>query len=331
MLLQCPACLTKYRVDDAKVVPSSRAKVRCARCKHIFPLHPDYEVKSEGRTATLDEQRTKDPHQSSGGRMLMDQFDGDLPRLELKPRPISVGRKPVFNPAEELVAIDEAFLSEELAGLIPEPGENKSSGLPDQADEALVRRGTSSFWVKFGLGLLIMVGFVIAAVLLVAFLWSKLPQWTATQTGTDGQTSEATTEAAVNQGKVQNIELLDVRQYFVDNSKIGPLCVIEGKAINRYPEAKELIRLEVNVFNAKGKSIGQKVFLAGNSVTLFQLQVLTQAELEGVLNGKVGVIAHNTHVQPGASVPFMVVFYVSREVVQEYSVRVVDSQDAGAK
>lgn len=37
MIISCPECSTRFRVDDDKI-PAQGAKIRCARCKHIFAV-----------------------------------------------------------------------------------------------------------------------------------------------------------------------------------------------------------------------------------------------------------------------------------------------------
>lgn len=39
MVISCPECSTRFRVDDSKI-PAQGAKIRCARCKHIFAVTP---------------------------------------------------------------------------------------------------------------------------------------------------------------------------------------------------------------------------------------------------------------------------------------------------
>jgi hypothetical protein len=66
--------------------------------------------------------------------------------------------------------------------------------------------------------------------------------------------------------------------------------------------------------------------MCGNVVTLYQLQVSSRQDIETALGAKVGILAHNTNVQPGASVPFMVVFFGTPETVEEFGLDVVQSQ-----
>jgi predicted Zn finger-like uncharacterized protein len=39
MVISCPECSTRFRVDEGKI-PAKGAKIRCARCKHIFAVTP---------------------------------------------------------------------------------------------------------------------------------------------------------------------------------------------------------------------------------------------------------------------------------------------------
>ncbi|MCF6178258.1 MAG: zinc-ribbon domain-containing protein [Geopsychrobacter sp.] len=39
MVISCPECSTRFRVDESKI-PERGAKIRCARCKHIFAVAP---------------------------------------------------------------------------------------------------------------------------------------------------------------------------------------------------------------------------------------------------------------------------------------------------
>jgi hypothetical protein len=123
---------------------------------------------------------------------------------------------------------------------------------------------------------------------------------------------------------VESISLIDVRQYFVSNDKVGQLFVIEGRAVNGFQTPRELIKLQASLYDGTGNVLENKHFLCGNTVSLFQLQVLTKEELEAALSSRVGVLTNNTNVQPGAEVPFMTVFPNPPANVQEFGVKVVE-------
>ena len=127
--------------------------------------------------------------------------------------------------------------------------------------------------------------------------------------------------------KVKDIMLQNVRQYYVSNEKAGQLFVIEGKAVNNFKTPKEMIKLEASLFDEKGGTLAAKEELAGNTVSLFQLQVMTRDELKNALASQVGVLTNNTNIAPAGEVPFMMVFFDPPEAVKEFGVKVIDVKD----
>jgi len=125
---------------------------------------------------------------------------------------------------------------------------------------------------------------------------------------------------------VDLISLQNVRQYFVTNEKIGQLFVIEGKARNDFSTPMELIKIEAGLFDEQGQVVERQEFLAGNTVTLFQLQILSEEELQAALQAKVGILSNNTNLRPGMDVPFMAVFANPPDIVQEYGLKVVEAR-----
>lgn len=131
------------------------------------------------------------------------------------------------------------------------------------------------------------------------------------------------------ESKVALLTMRNVRQYYVDNEKIGKVFVIEGKIVNEFPEPKELIAVEAAIYGNDQKPLAVKKQLAGTQLSLFQLQVLSEKEMESFLNNKVEILSNNTNVQKGGEVPFMVLFYMPPEGLAEFGVRIVDVKDVG--
>ncbi len=125
---------------------------------------------------------------------------------------------------------------------------------------------------------------------------------------------------------VRLIALRGVRQYNINNEKIGNISVIEGKTVNGFPEPRELIRIEASLYDAAGNALLSKQQLAGTAVSLFQLQVLGDQELEQALANKIDILTNNTNVPPGGEVPFMVVFYNPPDNAAEFGVKIVDAR-----
>jgi len=133
-------------------------------------------------------------------------------------------------------------------------------------------------------------------------------------------------EAPDGGGDVENIGLQDVRQYMVQNEKIGQVLVIEGKAVNNSRASKEMIKIQATLFDAQGNVLSQKEFLAGNTVSLFQLQVLSQEALDSALESKVGVLTNNTDIAPSEDVMFMTTFTNPPENLAEFSLKIVQAK-----
>ncbi|CCH49787.1 DUF3426 domain-containing protein [Pseudodesulfovibrio piezophilus] len=121
----------------------------------------------------------------------------------------------------------------------------------------------------------------------------------------------------------RKIQLINVNQYYVANEKTGNLFVVEGKAVNKFSTPKEQIKVEVVLYDGKGNALTSQAFLCGNVLSQFQLQVQTREEIEQGLASEVGILSNNTFIRPGASTPFMAVFFDTPPNVQELIARVV--------
>ena len=128
--------------------------------------------------------------------------------------------------------------------------------------------------------------------------------------------------------KVEMLTMRNVRQYNVLNEKVGKVFVIEGKVVNEFPSPKELIELEGAIYDENKTPVREKKQLAGTQLSLFQLQVLSEKEMESFLNNKVEILANNTNIPPGGEVPFMILFYDPPENISEFGVKIIDAKDA---
>lgn len=126
---------------------------------------------------------------------------------------------------------------------------------------------------------------------------------------------------------VKDISLENIRQYFVNNDKIGQLFVIEGQAVNNFNAPKSMIKLRASLYDSQGLVLEEKDFLCGNVASLFQLQVSSEQELESTLQSRLGILTTNKHVAPGQNTPFMVVFYNPPEEMQEFGLEVIEAHD----
>ena len=213
-------------------------------------------------------------------------------------------------------AVDEDMLAD-LQGAFQQPLIDKSEKglLHEEEDSPAKPKKSGSMGLIFGLVLLLLAGAGGGIYFFQPGLLGLAPV----------QTSAPSEPAAVAKEGAAQIALENVRQYFVPNEKEGQLFIIEGKAVNRFPEARELIRLKASLFDKQGAEVAMQEFMCGNVVSLYQLQVSTRADIEAALTAKVGILTNNTNIQPGASVPFMAVFFHTPDTVEEFGLEVIQS------
>ena len=131
--------------------------------------------------------------------------------------------------------------------------------------------------------------------------------------------------------KVELLTMRNVRQYYVSNEKIGPVFVIEGKVVNEFPVPKELVEVEAAIYGPDKATLASKTQLAGTALSLFQLQVLGEKELESFLSNKIEILTNNTNIPTGGEVPFMVLFYKPPPDVAEFGVKISNVRDVESK
>ena len=131
--------------------------------------------------------------------------------------------------------------------------------------------------------------------------------------------------------KVEKLTMRNVRQYYVTNEKIGAISVIEGRIVKGLAVPKELIEVEAALYGQDKNPLVSKKQFAGSSLSLFQLQVLGEKELESFIHNKLEVLANNTNIPSGGEVPFMVLFYNPPPTVVEFGVKIVDVRDPEIK
>jgi predicted Zn finger-like uncharacterized protein len=347
MIVQCPECTTKYNLDESKIGHDG-TKVRCSRCKNIFtvfrpaavepaePVAPPMETPRsdagdsfEDDFAAMFEEREPEASASGGAGSFEDELGKSAapsrPSKESKVTPDTDGSLeddlsamleakmakavPNRNVDEEMLADLEGAFQQPLLG---DPDRDAGSG----GDAASKKGGKSS-------RLFLILGLVIVLLACAgAGVYFLRPAFLGL--GPEVPSPPAASGSAPRAGAAQ-IALENVRQYFVPNEKEGQLFIIEGKAVNRFPEARELIRLKASLFDRQGNEVSSKEFMCGNVVSLYQLQVSSKEDIDAALSAKVGILTNNTNIQPGASVPFMAVFYQAPESVEEFGLEVIQS------
>ena len=357
MIVQCPECTTKYNLDESKIGHDG-TKVRCSRCKNIFtvfrpadeepaepaavpreePSRPPADDSIEDDFAAMFEDRETEVPGSDSGSSFEDEFEAMLGQSAAPTRTApESGASPgsddfgaddsleddLTSMLEQKMAkavpkrsVDEEMLAD-LEGAFQQPLMGDSEQDAGSGGDVAPGKGGASRRLPLILGLVLLLAVCAGAG--VYFLKPGL-----LGLGPEVPAPPAASGSAPREGASQ-IALENVRQYFVPNEKEGQLFIIEGKAVNHFPEARELIRLKASLFDRQGNEVSSKEFMCGNVVSLYQLQVSSKEDIDAALSAKVGILTNNTNIQPGASVPFMTVFYQAPESVEEFGLEVIQS------
>lgn len=302
MLVQCPECTTKYNLDESKLEHTG-SKVRCTRCQHVFTAFrpmPRFEDVVEDAAPVAPQ--TPSPSVT------------DFPDLDSADEAAELEK--LFSGKQEkrsatADAVDKEMLAD-LEGAFQQSLLDAQDG--DDSAELKSRKSKAPLFVLAALAA------VLCALLAVVY-FLKPDLLGLPSRGTEPPTHTA---PGVTEGVAQ-IALENVRQYFVPNEKEGQLFIIEGKAVNNFSEPRDLIRLKAMLYDQQGEEVMSQEFACGNIVSLYQLQVSSRQSIEEELGAKVGILTNNTNVQPGASVPFMVVFFKAPESVEEFGLEVIQS------
>lgn len=130
------------------------------------------------------------------------------------------------------------------------------------------------------------------------------------------------TGGAAEEGK---ISLGKVSAEFVTNNEAGELFVIRGETVNNYSKPRASIQVKATLLAANGQPILHKLAYCGNSLTKDQLTMLSMNKLEEVMNNQFGDSLSNMGVQPGKSIPFVVVFAAVPREAADFTVSVAGS------
>ena len=117
----------------------------------------------------------------------------------------------------------------------------------------------------------------------------------------------------------------DINSTFVDNTNVGKLFVISGKVKNGYADNRGMITLVGKIFSTnKVPLIHEKVY-CGNVMSDLELANLEWDKIKARLSNRLGDNRSNVRIEPGTSIPFMVVFSGLPEDIEEFTIEVTGS------
>ncbi len=117
----------------------------------------------------------------------------------------------------------------------------------------------------------------------------------------------------------------DINNKFVENSKIGKLLVITGKAKNGYSDARSYISITGKLYK-KGKILLKtKTVYCGRILSELELQNMDLDAINNRLSNRFGDNKSNIKVKADAIIPFMVIFADLPENPDEFTIEAAGS------
>ncbi|MDO9109410.1 MAG: DUF3426 domain-containing protein [Desulfatirhabdiaceae bacterium] len=122
-----------------------------------------------------------------------------------------------------------------------------------------------------------------------------------------------------------NIKSFDISSKFVDNVKIGKLFVITGKVKNEYPTARGSIQIAGKLYSKDKALVKTETVFCGNILSDLDLANADATTLQQRLQNRSGDNRINQKVSPGATIPFMLVFFNLPTNLEEFTTEIISS------
>ena len=117
----------------------------------------------------------------------------------------------------------------------------------------------------------------------------------------------------------------DINSRFVENGSVGKLFVVSGKVKNGYADNRGMITLIGKIFSTGKVAVQQQRVYAGNILSDLELANLEWDKIQARLSNRLGDNRSNVKIEPGKSIPFMVVFSGLPDDLEEFTIEVTGS------
>jgi predicted Zn finger-like uncharacterized protein len=170
-------------------------------------------------------------------------------------------------------------------------------------------------------GLIFFIGLLLLAITggAVYFYWQGgIPELTNLVDRLTGQTPSPQTGG--------QIRLEGMTSFYVTNKEVGQMLVIQGKAVNDYPQTRSSLAVKGVLYNKEGKTVLQQTVFCGNPLDQEALRKLPYAKIEESMNNPFGESLSNLNVAPGKAISFTIVFRNLPADIAEFTVEAADSK-----
>lgn len=331
MIVECPACHTRYRINDSATL-NENTLFECTqdRCRQVFPCAPELfkggPLEEPEDRFPVDLQReydstSNDPLEEATP-LLRQQTP--LPTLQTKAGPSSPP-PPVQPAAYELLDSfeeEEDFSLEEAPPAAPVPAHVQAKPEP-MAEQSVPYRKRAQPITEPALSPNIL--FVFLGTLLLGYallsVYSRM-----NIKGTEAALARLPLigpRFIASQFSAHHIMLSDIKSSLAVTKDGKRILAIAGKATNTAPVPASIIQIEGTLYDAAGKVLGQQRTFCGTETAVETLPNLTTREI--------GILQHlappkQFAVASGQSISFLIVFVNPPATVAELGGRVLTVQ-----
>lgn len=348
MIIECPGCQETYEVDMPSVA-SDGIEIHCKNCNRSFLIRP-HGAQSPGSGPRGNDLAPSPPaapvtDESSippQGARIETEFNESV-FLQRDEIPYSIvqayeedGGRQAPARVEEPEGIWSPQDAQETGDVEPSdiPLHEDEMGEPDQlgglaADEYFSTPYPLGQDLVVGqrrpkrrLGLWVGGGLVAVVVVLVALLAGRCSgqqSWERVKKLGQG----AISLLPFNRLESGKIQISDLNGYFQDRAqKKASVFVIEGNVTNRYKSPCHSIQVKGILFDERGNRAAEEVVYCGNVLTTAQIKSSSRKKIEQSLQNAYGSTLSNFNIEPGKSVPFMLIFFDPPGKLSEFSLEV---------
>jgi predicted Zn finger-like uncharacterized protein len=330
MIIECPHCLTRFRLDPAQL-SDSRSMLKCARCRRVFP--------APGRSSSA-HPRTKSPSPQQNLSFSFEDDDDEWRAPELTPEHVSEEEFPLNASDVEAEPPPPQLGGARTAGdsepTIVAPGRRATTPerraaprRPVQEELDLVRDDDrfdiddddeAAPLARQGGGISVRSVFVFLALIVCgygALTWTLLddPDWAGRLTQTVPLIGKEVRDRTVG----QDVALIEVNGRY-ERTKEGKLVfVVTGKAVNHSAESLAGVQIVSRLYDPTQRPVGEQITACGNPMEtrISDLSIHQAAILRGIKPPP------EFAVQPGGQCPFVAIFLDVPTTVETFSTEVV--------
>jgi predicted Zn finger-like uncharacterized protein len=358
MIIVCPECSTKFNIN-AERLPAAGAKVRCARCKHVF--HTEKPMEDEVIAPAFVEAATEvsETEESETSLQQSETVEPSEPTLPTPEQPEEDAETTFsYDRFQELDSVEEQEESftfatdDDSEDQLPDPtagDEFSFTGEPEEdvspieksietdppvVEEPIDTKATSvekpeqpqqQAPEKKGGTVSAIIKVLLVLILGILVIGGVLVYMNGPDqlNQTIQQLLGQQVERPVQTGR---ISLANLEGRFIQNSQAGELFLIRGEATNDFSEPRAGIQVKGVIFDPNGKPLLQKTVFCGNPISEEDLQTLSFLELEKMMGNQFGAELGNMKIEISQTIPFDIVFKDLPQNLSEFSVKVTSSK-----